>query len=148
MNDELLQRLASWPNDETRSRLEPYRELILRWRRQGRSYRKIQRILAAECKLTLTQQAIRKFVKLRLRPRNLKPETELELERERPMAAPTPTSTPDPWPGKLPPEERERQRAILKALREKSVVAPKEDDDFPLWDPDKPLTNKPNSEDK
>ncbi|MDQ2949457.1 MAG: hypothetical protein M3Y27_26555 [Acidobacteriota bacterium] len=146
MNDELLQRLESWPNEETRSRLEPYRELILRWRRQGRSYRKIQRILAAECELNLTQQAIRKFVKLRLRPRKLKPEADLEMER--PTVAPTPTITPATLPGKLTPEERERQRAILKALREKSVVAQKEEDDFPLWDPDKPLTNKPTSEEK
>ena len=33
----------SIPADEPRSRLELYRELILHWRRQGRSYRRIRR---------------------------------------------------------------------------------------------------------
>jgi hypothetical protein len=29
------------PPDEPRSRLEPYKDLILKWRRQGRTYRRI-----------------------------------------------------------------------------------------------------------
>ena len=44
-SDELLQLLENLPPDEPRSKLEPFRAYILRWRRQGRSYRRIQEIL-------------------------------------------------------------------------------------------------------
>jgi hypothetical protein len=84
MNPELQQRLENVPEDESRSRLEPYRELILRWRRQRRSFRKIRAILADECKLIVSQQAIQKFVKLRTRPR--KPTDAEPLAAEMPAA--------------------------------------------------------------
>ena len=45
MNSELQRIFDSVPEDEPRSHLEPYRELILRWRRQGRSYRRIRQLL-------------------------------------------------------------------------------------------------------
>ena len=146
MKAEHQQIFETTPEDEPRSRLDPFRELILRWRSQGKTYRRIITLLANRCDVNVAYGPLYRFVKRRSRPRKLKPEVELEMER--PTAPPTPTFAPAPLPGKLTPEERERQRTILKALREKSVVTPKEDDDFPLWDPDKPLTNKPTAEEK
>ena len=146
MKPEHQQIIESTPEDEPRSKLDPFRELILRWRSQGKTYRRIANLLDAKCGLLTVTMTVHDFVRRRSRPRKLKPEIELEMER--PPVTPTSIFTPPTLSGKLTPEERERQRAILKALREKSVVTPKEDDDFPLWDPDKPLTNKPNSEEK
>lgn len=45
LSDELVKRLENLPPEEPRSRLEPLRELILAWRQQGRSYRRIQQLL-------------------------------------------------------------------------------------------------------
>ncbi len=45
LSEELLKRLENLPPAEPRSKLEPLRELILRWRQQGRSYRRIQQLL-------------------------------------------------------------------------------------------------------
>ncbi len=143
MKPEHQQVFDNSPEPDPRSKLDPYVELILRWRRQGKTYRWIMKLLRDSFSLSVSYCALYKFIKKRSRPRKLKPETDLEMERT--TAAPTPAFAPAPLPGKLTPEERERQRAILKALREKSVVTTKEDDDFPLWDPNKPLTNKPTS---
>jgi len=135
----------SAPAPAHRSKLDAYAELLLRWKRQGRTYRNIRELAQSECNLKMSIATLHGFIKRRSKTRKPKPDADLEMEQ--PASAQTiPIST--SLPGKLTPEERERQRAILKALREKSVVAPKEDDDFPLWDPDKPLTNKPTSEEK
>jgi hypothetical protein len=39
------------PARSARTRVEAYRDLILRWRREGRTYREIQRILRERCDL-------------------------------------------------------------------------------------------------
>jgi len=69
MNPELQRIYDSLPEDEPKSRLEPYRELILRWRRQGRSHKRIAGFLRDQCKIRVSGEAVRKFVKLRSRPR-------------------------------------------------------------------------------
>ncbi len=79
MNAEELQRIFdSVPEEEPRSRLEPYRELILRWRRQGRSYRRIRQLLAEQCSVGVTTSMLHKFVKSRSRPRKAEPEFQSE----------------------------------------------------------------------
>jgi len=52
----------------SRARLEPHREVILRWRREGRSYRCIQHTLAANG-ITIRLSALYRFIKRRSRPR-------------------------------------------------------------------------------
>ena len=78
MNPELQRIYDSVPEDEPKSRLEPYRELILRWRRQGRSHKRIAGFLRDQCKIRVSGEAVRKFVKLRSRPRK-PPESDIDL---------------------------------------------------------------------
>ena len=78
MKDELQQIFDSVPEDAPRSRLEPYRELILRWRRQGRTYRRICRLLNDRCKVKVAYGPLYRFVQRRSRPRYLHPEAELQ----------------------------------------------------------------------
>jgi hypothetical protein len=78
MNQKLQQIYDSVPEDQPRSRLEPYRELILRWRRQGRTYRRIQELLKDKCDLQISYLALYEFVQSRSRPRKAQPEPEIE----------------------------------------------------------------------
>ena len=55
------------PADEPRSRLEPYRAQILLWRRHGKSYRKIQKLLAEKCDLKIGTMTLHEFVQRRKR---------------------------------------------------------------------------------
>jgi hypothetical protein len=73
-SEELLKLLENLPPDEPRSKLEPFRAVILRWRRQGRSYRRIQEILLEQCKVDVAYETLRKFVQRRQRPRTTEPE--------------------------------------------------------------------------
>ena len=73
-SEELLRRLENLPAAEPRSKLEPLRDYILRWRRQGRSYRRIQRILHEHCKMDVAYETLRRFVQRRENPRSTEPE--------------------------------------------------------------------------
>lgn len=75
----------STPEDAPRSRLEPYQELILRWRRQGRTYRRIQKLLVEKFAVQTSTTTLFKFVKSRSKPR--KPKTDDGLEQQIPEAA-------------------------------------------------------------
>ncbi len=68
LSDELVQRLENLPPEEPRSRLEPLRELILAWRQQGRSYRRIQQLLREKCQVDVAYETLRRFVQRRQRP--------------------------------------------------------------------------------
>jgi hypothetical protein len=68
-SEELLKLLENLPPDEPRSKLEPFRAIILRWRRQGRSYRRIQQILLEQCNVDVAYETLRRFVQRRERPR-------------------------------------------------------------------------------
>jgi len=63
MNPELQRIYDSMPEDEPRSRLDPYRELILRWRRQGRTYRRILQMLRDECRVKVAFGTLHEFAK-------------------------------------------------------------------------------------
>jgi hypothetical protein len=82
---EIEEILKNIPPDEPRSQLEPYRELILRLRRQGRPYRRIQELLEAKLGVKVALMTIHQFVKRRSRPRN-----------EEPAATPPAAVTPSP----------------------------------------------------
>jgi hypothetical protein len=141
VTDELQRALDNLPPNETRvSCLEPLRTNILRWRREGRSYRKIQQILASECRVSITYESLRQFVKRRTKPRKTKLEPELQFESEQPTSSigPPPATT-----GKrLTAEERAAQVAYIRSLNKPAVAEgkPKLLFDF---DPDKPRTNQP-----
>ncbi len=78
MNEDLLRIADSVPEDGPRSRLEPYREVILRWRRQGRSYRRICQLLGDKFGLKVGRTALHEFVRRRSRPRKAAPEPEID----------------------------------------------------------------------
>ena len=73
-SEELLKRLENLPPAEPRSKLEPLRDYILRWRQQGRSYRRIQQILREHCQLDVAYETLRRFVQRRERTRSAEPE--------------------------------------------------------------------------
>jgi hypothetical protein len=133
VNPELLRIYDGTPEDEPRSRLQPYCELILRWRRQGKSYRKICKLLTDKCGVRIGRTALNEFVQRRSRPRKSQPEVELEPETEHTEQPAAPTKY-----TKLSPDETARQRALIQELRDKPVVVPKVRKRF-VYDPDEPL---------
>jgi len=138
---EIEEILKSIPPDEPRSRLEPYRELILRWRRQGRTYRRIRELLVEQFSIKVTTPTLFRFVKRRARPRDEKPAA---------PPAPTPAAQPTAQPATYQPRLRRSQEEIeelrLRASVENHVpVYPIVEDTRPRFhfDPNRPLTNKP-----
>jgi hypothetical protein len=134
----------STPADEPRSRLEPYRELILRWRRQGRSIRRICKLLSEEFNISIGKTALHKYVERRSRPRKPQPETEPEQLPGPPDAQIQPASIPDLAPrayNKPSPEEAAKCRGLLQSFRNKPALPPKPAvlEEF-HYDEDKPLT--------
>jgi hypothetical protein len=141
---ELREVLDNLPEDLPRSRLDPLRPFILRWRREGRSYRKIQQILANDCKVQVHNETLRRFVKRRAKPRKPQPETETDQLSVMPASQIQPSSIPDQAPRsflKLSPEEAARRRDLLQSLRNKPALAPTPPvlEEF-RYDPDQPLT--------
>jgi hypothetical protein len=133
VNPELQRIFDSIPDEEIRSRLEPYSELILRWRRKGRSYRWICRTMNEKCGVTVAYGPLYRFVQRRSRPRKGQPEVELQPEAaqtEQPVARTKYT--------KLSPDEVARQRALIQDLRNKPVVVREARKRF-VYDPDEPL---------
>jgi hypothetical protein len=132
MNAELEQELEDLPPDEPRSPLQPYSGLILRWRRQGRSYRWICRMMREKCGIAIGYGPLYRFVKRRLKPRKLKQEPEeLTIAPRQPisqgsLAPQHSTATADPYA-----EARERMRlfkeAPLAAKPRKVFEVPEED---------------------
>gem|GEM_PF-1087532 len=59
--------LDALPEKLTRSRLEPYRELIGELRRRRRTYLDIAQILAEKCQVQVTASGVHDFVRRRLR---------------------------------------------------------------------------------
>ena len=136
MKQELHRIFDDVPADEPRSRLEPYRELILRMRRQGRTYHRIRKLLADKCGVTVAYATLYEFIQTRSRPRKTEGEPQPQTATPDQPAARTYT--------KLSPDEAADQRAVIKALRNKPAVVPTEDRPVFVYDPDKPLTNKQN----
>jgi hypothetical protein len=138
VTDELQQVLAELPQVGPRSRLEPLRTFILRWRRDGRSYRDIRDILASKCKVTASHEAVRKFVKLHAKPR--KPQTESETEPLSPATQPQSPLPPAPSNANLP-TDAARNLPTLQSFRNKPALEPKPAVLVEFhYDEDKPLT--------
>jgi hypothetical protein len=133
VNPELLRIYDGTPEDEPRSRLQPYCELILRWRRQGKSYRKICKLLADKCDVRIGRTALNEFVQRRSRPRKVRAEVELQPEAAQTELPGAPTQY-----NKLSQDELARQRALIRDLRNKPVDVPEVRKRF-VYDPDEPL---------
>lgn len=157
-SEELLKLLENLPPDEPRSKLEPFRAYILRWRRQGRSYRRIQEILLEQCQIEVAYETLRRFVQRRERPRTAEPEPEpvakpllneaakprFEYDPDRPLTNRPAAEEKRP---RLSPEEIARQRALIQAARDKPVEIPAPPQKLFVYDPYKPLTIDPTSKD-
>ena len=57
--------LDSYPPKPSRSRLEPYAELILGLHRRGRTYREIARILSERCDIHAPRSTVNDFIRAR-----------------------------------------------------------------------------------
>ena len=137
MKDALQQIYDSVPEDEPRSRLEPYCELILQWRRQGRSYRRIQKLLSDKCQITIAYEPLRRFVMRRSRPR----------KRQLEAITGSPDMEPTPEPQQL------AKPHVAASVQEKAALVEFirglntpliEEQPKPRWtfDPEKPRTNQ------
>lgn len=95
--------LDSLADKKPRSRLEPYRELIVELRRRGRTYRDIAAILADRCQVPVAHSTIYAYLKVRggarnagqpVRPADSKPNADelrqriAELKSSRPPVEP------------------------------------------------------------
>jgi hypothetical protein len=116
MNAELQRELEDLPADEPRSPLHPYSGLILRWRRQGRSYRWICRMMREKCGIGIGYGPLYRFVKRRMKPRKLKQDPEevtivpTQPISQRPPPPTNETKAADPYA-----EARERMRLFKEA---------------------------------
>ena len=129
------------------SRLEPYRDVILRWHREGHSFRCIHAALAKNG-IHVALMTLHEFVKRRARPRTAAVAVA--------VAAAAPALEPDQTYRKpvekdiharprFTPEERQAMRDRARASNHKPSVAAEP----PLlfdYDPSKPLQNKPTKE--
>jgi hypothetical protein len=139
VTDELQRVLERLPALEPKSQLDPLRPFILRWRREGRSYRNILAILKSECRVVVCYETVRKFVKSRTKPRKAKLELEFEREQTTSSAAPRPVDQSTVSGKRLSPEERAAQVEFIRSLNKS---APQEQPAKPRWnlDVDKPRT--------
>jgi hypothetical protein len=140
MKPEHQQIFNNSPEPAQRSKLDAYGELILRWKRQGRSYRNIQQLALNHCQLEMSLATLHGFIKRRSRPR--KPEADLEIKQS--ASAQTTlfdaASSTAHTQKRLTPEERAAQVEFVRSLNKpEPEVQPK-----PRWtfDPSKPRSNK------
>ena len=135
VEDDLEKILENLPAEEPRSRLEPFREHILRWRRQGRSFQKIRTILRERCHVSVAVSTLHEFTLNRSRPRLPKPGAAPE---ESFLIAEAATIGPG---ARLSAEERAAQVEYIRSLNKPEL---REQPVKPRWnfDADKPRTNK------
>ena len=150
MKSELETIFESSPEDAPRSRLEPYRDLILRWRRQGRTYRRIRTLLSDQCSVQTSTTMLFKFVKARSRPRKIEREPETP-----PVLLRVSGQTADDQPGTSTHKPRRtlaEREALLEAARASNFkpLITVERETRPIFDFDetKPLSNRPHSKEK
>jgi hypothetical protein len=142
MNAELQRVFDSTPDDEPRSRLEPYRELILQWRRQGRTYRRIRQLLAEKCGVRVADMTLHEFVQRRSRPRHAEPELRSEPIAIAAPAVPVLIPPDQAVKPRRSPEELAARREALRAAYNKPVVPHEKTEQVFVFDPDKPLINR------
>jgi hypothetical protein len=113
-------------------------DYILRWRRQGRSYRRIQQILREHCHLDVAYETLRRFVQRRENPRT----AESAAVETAAVESSSETAAPVMRKPRMSIEERRAQADAIRAQFTKPVSPEKPKDTRPRseYDPDKPLT--------
>jgi DNA-binding transcriptional MerR regulator len=150
IDEERQKVLDNLPAEEPRSRLEPFRQFILRWRREGRSYKRIRQILHDECHVKVAHATLFKFVQRRSRARKAQPKSQAEpvVMTEYPTALPAPGPEPSQTTAFIglrlqrSPEELAAQREAIRAAYNKPVVPQEAPKKRFVYDPDKPPINK------
>jgi hypothetical protein len=140
---ELQQVLDSLPPGTPRSKLDPLRPFILRWRRERRGYREIQQILRNECRVKASLSTLFHFVKSRSKPRKpIQPDFEIEPATVQPVASSSAAVSPVERKPRMTLEERRAQADAIRAQFAKPALPTKPEDTRPRfeYDPDKPLT--------
>jgi hypothetical protein len=140
MDKRLQEIFDSVPADEPRSRLEPYRDLILLWRRQGRTYHRIRQLLIEKCEVKVGYGTLYRFIERRSRPRKTDPRPETQLSIITTVALNEESAL---RLSRRSPEEIAAMREAARASNHKPVFAHEESKELFVYDPDKPLTNKP-----
>lgn len=150
MKPELQSIFESSPEDAPRSRLEPYRELILRWRRQGRTFRWICCTLNQKCGVKVAYGPLYRFIQSRSRDRKI--ERELEMP---PVPLRVSGCSKSDQPNKFAHKPRRtlaEREALLEAARSSNFkpVITVERDTRPIFDFDetKALSNQPQTKEK
>jgi hypothetical protein len=109
---DLQQVLDSVPEkNDPRSKLDAFKPYILRWRRQGKTYRRIAEILTNECKVSVSHKGVHKFVKRAARPRKPQPDLEIEPATVQPVASSSAAVSSVQRKPRMTPEERAALRA-------------------------------------
>jgi hypothetical protein len=117
VNEELQRIYDSVAEDDRRSRLDPFGELILRWRRQGKSHDRIRQLLADKCGVKIAFGPLYRYIERRSKPRKQKSAVDLQSEPStnvpiaKPASQPVVQRQPQTQPGEDPwAEQRERMR--------------------------------------
>jgi hypothetical protein len=148
LNEELQRIFDSVPEDAPRSPLEPYRELILRWRRQGRSYRRICQMLNDRCKVKVAYAPLYRFVQRRSRPRKTEPQSEPQLTTSAPEPQPSQTAATARLTPRRSPEELVAIREAIRTSHNKPTFPREGAKRLFTHDPDRIITNKPTEKEK
>lgn len=135
--DQVRQLLNELPKRGPRSRLDPFRELILEMRNRQYPYRDISRFLAERCGVEISHNAVRNYLTRRC--------SDLPGPSTPAQAPPDRQSASEPRaivPESLESRTREQQQAVrdrIAALKHRSQPTPDADTSF-RFDPAQPLT--------
>lgn len=133
MKQRFAEILDQLPEAKSRSRLEPYKELIRGLRQRQRSYREITRVLAEHCGVRVCHSTLHEFVE-----RHLGDEATARANYSTPRLAEKMTSQPEDHDAAMRSEARER----IAALKRKPSITPNQPAGF-HFDGSEPLQLKP-----
>jgi hypothetical protein len=139
---ELQQVLDSLPPGTPRSKLDPLRPFILRWRRERRGYREIQQILRNECRVKASLSTLFHFVKSRSKPRKpIQPDIEIEPATVEPVIAPQPQTRAAAIPNKNSDQSSDPYAEARERMRKhkEAATVQKSEPLFPIYTDDELL---------
>ena len=146
MKDQLQEILDSLDEKTPRSRLAPYRKLIIELRRRKYAYREIRRILREKCQVQVSISTLHDFVRAQARKKTQRPiSTTAVSERPEPKKADrTPEIVPMPIPlltlkSSPPVGSPDEIRQRIAALKQRAAQPPEPEAKLFDYDPDQPL---------
>lgn len=141
MNDALQRIYDATPEEPPLSRLEPFKELILRWRRDHRSLPAICRLLKIQCGVQITREPLRKYILRRTR------KGKVTVGPEAVVTPPVAASARD-LPAKRAASEIASMRLAARASNYSYAAATKEYQELFVFDESAPLINHKQKENK